>query len=480
MGLKINIGFFPLLYFRYSVFSVSSVAKETDRDKPMNVDWDKVKEEAVEILSKYLQADTTNPPGKEMAGARVLQQVLEKEGMTTTLLESQPERGNLICRMKGKDNLSPLILLHHIDVVPAEADKWKYPPYSGAVVDGEIWGRGAQDCKSLGIIELLAFMLLKREGFAPKRDIVYLATADEETGGKWGVGWLFENHPELMKGEYVINEGGGVGMVVGEKNVFTCQTAEKGICWLKLTFRGKPGHASVPHDDNCVVKMAKAIERISAYRSPLRRNPTTELFIKGIAEEQRFPRSWFLRQLLNPLLSRWVEKGIPDPGFKGMAGAILRNTFVPTVAQAGQRINVIPSECTCQVDCRILPGVTPEMVKGEVHQMLFDLRDYEVEILQTSPASESPAGNPLYEAFDKVLKDLDPKAKMIPTMLTGATDSRFFRDRGAVAYGFQPMLPVANLADYLTRVHGHNERIAAEDLLFGAKVLYRVLKDFCG
>jgi acetylornithine deacetylase/succinyl-diaminopimelate desuccinylase-like protein len=446
----------------------------------MNLDWEKVKEEVVQNLSQYLQADTTNPPGKEMAGARVLQQMLEREGFATTLLESQPDRGNLICPMKGKEGLSPLILLHHIDVVPAEADKWKYPPHSGAVLEGEIWGRGAQDCKSLGIIELMAFLLLKREGFQPKRDIVYMATADEETGGKWGVGWLFENHPELMKAEYVINEGGGVGMIVGRKNVYTCQTAEKGICWLKLTFRGNPGHASVPHGDNCVVKMAKAIERISAYRSPLRRNRTTELFIKGIAEEQPFPRSWFVRQLLNPLLSTRVEKRIPDPGFKGMAGAILRNTFVPTVVQGGQKINVIPSECFCQVDCRILPGVTPERIKEELHHLLLDLRDYEIEVLQTSPASESPSENPLYRALEKALKDLDPKAKMIPTMLTGATDSRFFRDQGTVAYGFQPMMPMGNLSEYLSRVHGHNERVSVEDLLFGTRVLYQVLKEVCG
>jgi acetylornithine deacetylase/succinyl-diaminopimelate desuccinylase-like protein len=445
----------------------------------MAIEWDKVREEAVQILSRYLQAETTNPPGKETAGARVLQQVLEREGLATTLLESQPERGNLICTMKGRDSLSPLILLHHIDVVPAEADKWDYPPFSGVVVDGEIWGRGAQDCKSLGIVELMAFLLLNREGFQPRRDIVYMATADEETGGKWGVGWLFENHPGLMKADYVINEGGGMGMTVGQRNVYTCQTAEKGVCWLKLTFRGKPGHASVPHGDNCVVKMAKAIERIAAYHSPLRRNPTTDLFIKGIAEEQPFPRSWFVRQLLNPLLSRRVEKRIPDPGFKGMAAAILRNTFVPTVVQGGQKTNVIPSECSCQVDCRILPGVTPEMVRGEIHRLLFDLRDYEIEILQTSPASESPWDNPLYETFARVLNDIDPKAKMIPTMLTGATDSRFFREKRVVAYGFQPMRPLANLSQYLSRVHGHNERIPADDLLFGTQVLYRVLKEVC-
>jgi len=446
----------------------------------MSFDWEKVKEEAVRILSGYIQADTTNPPGREMAGARFLQGVLEKEGLSTTILESQPDRGNLICSLKGKDSLPPLILLSHIDVVPAEAEKWKYSPYSGAIVDGEVWGRGAQDCKSLGVIELMAFLLLKREGFQPKRDIVYMATADEETGGKWGVGWLFQNHPEMMKAEYVINEGGGVGMVVGKRNVYTCQTAEKGICWLKLTFRGKPGHGSVPHDDNCLVKMAKAIEKISTYRSPLRRNLTTEQFIKGIAEEQAFPRSLLLKQLLNPLFSRWVEKRIPDPGFRGMVGAILRNTFVPTVVQGGQKTNVIPSECSCQVDCRILPGVDPETVKGEVRDLLFEFKDYELEIMQTSPGSESPADNPFYRALDKSLKQLDPKAKMVPTLLTGATDSRFFRNKGIVAYGFQPMTPIDNLSEYLSRVHGHDERISAESLLFGTRVLYQVLKDFCG
>ncbi len=365
----------------------------------MGVDWGKIKEEAVQILSDYIKVDTTNPPGKEMAGARYLQGLLEKEGFSATVLESQPERGNLICVLKGRDSLPPLILLHHIDVVPAEAEKWKHSPYSGAVVDGEVWGRGAQDCKSLGVMELVAFLLLKREGFQPRRDIVYMATADEETGAKWGVNWLFQNHPEMMKAEYVINEGGGVGMIVGKRNVYTCQTAEKGICWLKLTFRGKPGHGSVPHEDNCIAKMGKAIERISSYRSPLRRTLTTENFIKGIAEEQRFPRSFMMRQLLNPLFSKAVERRIPDPGLRGMVGAILRNTFVPTVVQGGQKTNVIPSECSCQLDCRILPGVEPEMIKEELRDLLFDFKDYEVEILETFPGLGIPSRQPPLPGF---------------------------------------------------------------------------------
>ena len=446
----------------------------------MGVDWGRIKEEAVQILSDYIKVDTTNPPGNEMAGALYLQALLGKEGFSATVLESQPGRGNLICTMKGRDGLPPLGLLHHMDVVPAEAEKWEHPPFSGAVVDGEVWGRGAQDCKSLGVIDLVAFLLLQREGIQPRRDIVYMATADEETGGKWGVGWLFQNHPEMMKAEYVINEGGGVGMVVGQRHVYSCQTAEKGICWLKLTFRGRPGHGSVPHDDNCIVQMAKAIERISSYTSRLRRTPTTESFIKGIAEEQGFPRSFFTKQLLNPIFSKAVLKRIPDAGLKGMVGAILRNTFVPTVVQGGQKTNVIPSECSCQVDCRILPGVTPEMIKNELRDLLFGFRDFEIEILQTSPASESPADNDLYRALQKTLKQMDPKAKMIPSMLTGATDSRYFRDQGTAAFGFQPMAPMDNLSEFLSRVHGHNERISTESLVFGIKVLYEVLKDFCG
>lgn len=446
----------------------------------MSVDWEKVRDEAVELLSGYLQVDTTNPPGRELFGAIFLQKLLEKEGFESTILESQPERGNLLCRMRGSGELPPLILLHHIDVVPAEGEKWKYPPYSGKVVDGEIWGRGAQDCKSLGIVELLSFMLLKREGFQPIRDIVYMATADEETGGKWGVEWLFDHHPDWMRAGFVINEGGGVGMLVGEKHLYTCQTAEKGICWLKLTFRGTPGHASIPHDDNCVVKMAKAIEKIAAYRSPLRSTPTTRTFIKGIAEEQGFPKSFILKQLLNPALSRAVERKIPDAGLRGMVGAILRNTFVPTMASAGQKTNVIPSECSCQVDCRVLPGVTADMIRSEIKNLLHDFRDYDVEVTQSSLASESPVDNALYKAFAKALNWKDPKAKMIPTMLTGATDSRFFREKGTVAYGFQPMAPIGNLSEFISRIHGHDERISVESLLFGVRVLHKVLQDFCG
>jgi acetylornithine deacetylase/succinyl-diaminopimelate desuccinylase-like protein len=415
-----------------------------------------------------------------MAGALFLQEVLEKEGrLASTIFESSPGRGNLVCRMKGKGAEPPLILLHHIDEVPAEADHWQHPPFSGLIAGGEIWGRGTQDCKSLGIMELAAFLLLKREGISPRRDIVFMATADEETGGKWGVEWLFKNHPEVMEAGFVINEGGGVAMKIGSKNVYTCQTAEKGLCWFKLTFRGKPGHGSVPIEDNCVVKMARAIEKISSYKSPIRPTPTTKRFIDGISGELPFPRSFMMRLLFHPLFSEFVRRRIPDRGLGQMVGAILRNTFVPTVIQGGRKTNVIPSECTCKVDCRILPGVTAGMIEEEIRRALAGFSNYEMEILQSSPASESPADSPLYRSMAEALRRVDPRAKMIPTMLTGATDSRYFRERGTAAFGFEPLMPAADLSGYLGRVHGHDERISEESLLFGTRVLYEVLKDFC-
>ncbi len=446
----------------------------------MPIDWQKVKEEASRILSDYIKIDTTNPPGRELAAALYLSGILEKDGFAASIFESQPERGNLVCPWEGTGDLSPLIVLHHMDVVPAETAKWKYPPQSGTLAEGEIWGRGAQDCKSLGVMELVALLLLKREGFKPRRKIIYVATVDEEAGGKWGADWLVQNQREMLKADFVINEGGGMAMPAGERNLFTCQTAEKGLCWLKLVFRGKPGHASIPHDDNCIVKMARAIERISSYHPPVRRTRTTEDFIKGVAKEQAFWGAFTLKQLLNPLFSKAAEKRIPDPGLRGMAGAILRNTFVPTVVQGGQKTNVIPSECSCQVDCRILPGVTPEMVKREIGELLHDFKDYSLEILQTSPASESPVDNALYKSIEKSMRRLDPKSKIIPTMHTGATDSRYFRERGAAAYGFQPLPPTKNISEYLSLVHGHNERISTDSLLFGTRALYEIIKDFCG
>ncbi|MCP4714809.1 MAG: M20/M25/M40 family metallo-hydrolase, partial [Deltaproteobacteria bacterium] len=270
------------------------------------IDWNAVEREAVGLLSRYLQIDTTNPSGNETRGAVFLQEILAREGIESDIYESLPGRGSLVTRYGGSHEMPDIILLHHIDVVPAEADKWLHPPFSGLVRDGEIWGRGALDCKSLGIMELMAFVLLKRQGLNPERALVYAATADEEAAGTWGVPWLMKHRPGLLDTRYVINEGVGFGFRSDRHNLHLCQVAEKAACWVRIRFEGRPGHGSLPHEDNCVIDMARAIEALSLHRFPVRVSPPVEKFIAGIAAIQEFmPETEFLR-ILNPECSRGV------------------------------------------------------------------------------------------------------------------------------------------------------------------------------
>ncbi|MEW6615727.1 MAG: M20/M25/M40 family metallo-hydrolase [Thermodesulfobacteriota bacterium] len=443
------------------------------------INWKQVEDEAVKILGRYIQIDTTNPPGNEIKGALFLKEILEREGFECVVLESEKGRGNIVTRYKGNGTLSPLLLLHHIDVVPAETDKWLHPPFSGKVLDGEIWGRGAFDCKSLGVIELMVLLLLKRSGFKSKRDIILAGTSDEEAGGKYGAEWMLENHFDLMKTGFVINEGGLAGFSVNNKNLYLCQTAEKGVCWIRLTFKGTPGHASMPSEKNCISAMGKVIERISKYKSRLQKSPITVRLVEGLAKEQNFMKEEVFRELLDETLSSDVLDKIPDKGLKTILNTMLRNTFVPTVVQGGKKTNVIPSECYCEIDCRMLPGENPESIIGELKAALGNLTDFDLEILGSSIPTESKIPSELYSTIERCTKRHDPDARLIPFISSGATDSRFFREKGITAYGFAPLKIEESLSSHLEKMHGHNERISVESLMYGIKVLYDVVFDFC-
>ncbi|MBI4620525.1 MAG: M20/M25/M40 family metallo-hydrolase [Desulfobacterales bacterium] len=447
--------------------------------KTREINWEQVEDEAVEILSRYIQIDTTNPPGNEIKGALFLKERLEREGLECVVLESEKGRGNIVTRYKGDGTLSPLLLLHHIDVVPAEADKWLHPPFSGKVLDGEIWGRGAFDCKSLGVMELMVLLLFKRSGFKSRRDIIFAATSDEEAGGKYGVEWMVENHFDLMKTDFVINEGGLAGFSVNNKNLYMCQTAEKGVCWVRLTFKGTPGHASMPDGKNCISDMATAIERISKYQSRLQQSPITVRLIEGLAKEQSFMEEKIFMGLLDESLSFNVLDRIPDKGLKTILNTMLRNTFVPTVVQGGKKTNVIPSECYCEIDCRMLPGENPESIIGELKAALGDITSFDLEILGSSTPTESKIPTELYSTIERCVKRHDSDARLIPFISSGATDSRFFREKGITAYGFAPLKIGESLSSHLEKMHGHNERISVEGLLYGTRVLYDIVSDFC-
>ena len=443
----------------------------------MSPNWSDVEREVTQHLQNLIRIDTTNPPGNELPAAQYLADVFQREGIAAQVLESAPGRGNVVARLKGDGSERPLLLMSHIDVVPAEADKWDFSPFCGDVTDGFVCGRGAVDTKNLTAVQLVLMLLLKREGVALKRDVIFAATADEEVGGLAGMGWLVEQHPELVDAEYAINEGGGYGLDVGGRRVYVCQSAEKGVCWMKLTVKGKPGHASTPKGDNAVAILAESVARLARARLPFHVIPTVRQFVQQLAKMLPFPQSVVLPLALNPLFEPLVAKALTKQEMIGpLLRASVRNTATPTVLNAGSKTNVIPSVAEAQVDGRLIPGQTPEDLFREIRPYL-DKR-VEISLILTSEPTESGYQTPFYTILGEVLAEEDAGAVMIPFMITGSTDGRFLAKRGVKVYGFCPMKQDCDQSP-LEMAHGHNERISVANLGFGTRVLYKATLRLC-
>ena len=444
-----------------------------------------VRDEVTELLSELIKIDTTNPPGNETAAAKFLAEYLEKEGLKCEIVESAPGRGSLITRIKGEGKGPSLLLLSHLDVVPALAKEWSVPPFSGIVKDNFVWGRGSLDCKSLVAMEAMIMKLLKREKFKPKGDIIFAATADEEKGGNYGVGWLVKNCPEKIKADFVINEGGGFSIPINGKHIFTVQTAEKGVMWLKIRAKGRPGHGSIPSAaDNAILRMAKVAEAIGTYRSKIRVVPAVKQMIEGLAKERGTVWQLLSRLLISPrfadkILDRMAKD---EPATAEFLRAMLRNTMAPTMISGGIKENIIPSECEAVFDCRVLPGETRNSLLAEIKGVLSNakikLEKLEFEFIQADEPSESPIETPLYNAIQKVLRRFEPHSYVVPFMMTGGTDSRFLRRIGCICYGFAPMKTDMPLSDFLKMAHGIDERVSVDNLVFGVSVLYQLVREF--
>lgn len=442
-----------------------------------------VEDEVTQLLSDLIRINTTNPPGNEIEAAKYLSENLSKENFQCELYESAPGRGNVITRMKGTGEKPSLLLLSHLDVVAADAEEWSVEPFSGIVKDGFVWGRGALDMKGMTAIEVLTLKLLKRNGVKLKGDVLLAATADEEKGGLSGADYLLRNYPEKIFAPYVLNEGGGSAISTQNRNVFTVQTAEKGILWFKVRAKGVPGHGSVPDAaDNAILRMNKVIDKLGNYRAQTLLVPTVKQFLEEVARGDATLHEPFSRLLRNPELSDQVLDGLSiiAPNLAEEIRPRVRLTVAPTMISGGVKENIIPSECEAVFDCRILPGQTTAEVESVIKDLLcaIDAEKIELEILQAQEPSESPVTTPLYDAIVHVLKEFDPKCGVTPMLMTGGTDSRFFRRMGSVCYGFQPKLPEAQYDKIITREHGIDERISIENLVFGTSVLYETVKKF--
>lgn len=442
------------------------------------INWQAVNDEVIAHLRAILQIDTRNPPGSETRAAEYLRDVLEREAIACEIVGPSPDRGTLVARLQGAGTAPPLLLMSHTDVVAVEPDKWAHDPFAAEIDDGFIYARGALDMKNMVTMELMTMLLLKRAGVSLKRDVIFMAAADEEAGGHQGAGWMVEHRPDLIQAEYALNEGGGAGIEINGRRYYTVQTAEKGTARFSLRTHGKPGHGSQPHGDNAIVKLAAELLKLREHKLPVHFTAALHGYVEGIASMQPPDMAEALRAVIaDETNADAAIDALPlEESFKLRLWAMVRNTVAPTMLKAGSQINVIPAEAEAFLDGRILPGWTPEMFKEELRSIFGD--EVEIEFLSPSEPLEADPQSPLFDVIKAVLQEHDPAATVIPTLLTGATDAKHISKLGTKVYGFAPAL--YDGPNEWNRIHGHDERVSIRSVQWGTRVLYEAVERFVG
>src|SRR3989441_8012186 len=434
--------------------------------------WRALGREAAALLSQYVAINTTNPPGNELQTARWLKAVFAREGIDAQVFEPRPGKANLYARLKGDGGARPLILLNHMDVVLASPEYWKVDPFSGAVQDGYLWGRGALDMKGEAIAQLMAVLTLKRAAVPLKRDVIFLSTADEEIGGGVGAGWVVEQHRDLVQdAEFLLNEGGTIRTdASGRGEYYGVGTTEKSPFWLNLTAHGTPGHGSRPTPDNPVHRLVRALSRITAHQTPLVRAPAVEGYLRDLSTIESDPaRRAALADVRAALRDSAAVRFLTgDLTYN----ALLRNTISITGLQGSDKTNVIPPLARATLDVRLLPGQEPQAFLADLVRVVGDSG---VEITPQGPswpATESATETELFRAIVAAARERTPDALVTTPPLTGFTDSHYFRRLGIVSYGLSPF-PL-NQAES-RGVHGNDERVSLDDLAFGVHFMYDVV-----
>ncbi len=430
------------------------------------IDWDAWTEQATEWLSEFIRVDTVNPPGNESLACDWLGRILDAEGIPYQTYDPGNGRATLVARLAGTGTRGKaLILLSHTDVVPFERDQWTVDPMGGEIHDGFVWGRGALDMKSQGIMELITFLIHKRQNLPLTRDLVYMAVADEEAGSTYGIEYLDREHPEVLDCEYVINEGGGgsteaLGVA---RNTINIGVSEKGPMWLTLRAHGRPGHGSVPHDDNAADHLVKALNRVLAWKRPYVVTPEVQEYFNQLHAAGILDRT-----PTNAVLAELAEG---NPRLK----SIQMNSISLTTLTAGVKHNVIPAMAEATLDCRLVPGYDPERFITELERVIDDPR---IEIERGFIASTATTSHQteLYEIMTRESKRVLEDALVLPSISTGFTDSRVFRRRGVAAYGF---VPTVTGPSEQGRVHGNDERISIENLRIGTQIMHQVVRGIC-
>ena len=416
----------------------------------MRVPWERVCEEATESLRSLVRLDTTNPPGNERLATDYLSAELGKHGIDAVVKERAPTRTNLVARLKGRDPAKPPLLLSaHTDVVPIEPSGWSRAPFGAEIAQGCLWGRGALDMKSKCAMDLVLMTSIKRAGVTPAADLIMAAVADEEAGSELGAEFLVQQHPDLVRAGYVLNELGGFTLHLGDRKLYPVQVAEKGFVTVKMTVTDAPGHGSMPRRNTAITTLAGLIVKLA--NTPM-------------------------RQRVTPLMRRALtEMGLEAETAPDLIQATLSNTVSPTIVHAGYKDNVIPGEASVVLDGRTLPGDDPESFCAELRSIVGPEPSFE--LLKAASAVEASIETPLFDLIRKRTEAADPGGRVVPWMIPGATDNKFYARLGTICYGFSPVkldpaMPFGPL------FHGNDERIPIEGFLWGLKVYAQVVLEF--
>lgn len=441
-----------------------------------SMDTTAIEAAAATYLQELIRFDTTNPPGNETSAARYVVDLCREAGLDAEVVESAPGRGNAIARLKSSQSTNrPLMLTGHLDVVSVERDRWTHDPFGGELIDGFIWGRGALDMKSQVAAELAVILALANQGIALDRDILLVAFADEEAGGELGATWLWENRRELIDAEYAINEGGGNPLLVNGKTFYLCQSGEKGASRLQITAKAQPGHASIPLDDTAMRRIGKALVKLHDWQPDTVLTDPVRQMLETISPALDPAKQQTISTILQQPSWEDMESLGLDDDTNLMLRATTRDTAVPTIIHGGHRINVIPSEIVLDVDGRILPGTDPEEWRQRVQTVVGD--EVEVKLLSREQGIMADPASPLFDAIAETMAAMDPGSAVAPYLVSGGTDARNIPD--VKVYGFFPHPLSDRTALYSTLVHGHDERIAVEDLAFATRFMYEVVIRFC-
>ena len=435
------------------------------------LDWRALGDETVGLLQRYLTIDTTNPPGNEIAGARFLAEVLAADGIPSETVESAPGRANLVARLSGDGSLGGIVLHHHIDVVYADRRYWTVDPFGGVIEDGYLYGRGSLDMKSTGILQLAAALAIKRAGVPLKRDLIFLATADEEAGSAFGARFVAEQRPAWLAGaEYALSELAGIEHDRRYRAPFgIIIISEKTGLPLRLTARSEPGHGSQPWPDTAPHRLIRGLGRLLAAERAPRVLPEIQEFYRRLADVLPAGEGRGYDELATSL---------EDPAFRArfladrFRAATVRTTFAVNMLQGSEKLNVIPPEAVADIDCRMLAGDDPAEIQAWVRDVIADDRIEVTTVREPKVPNLSPPDTELYKALADTLRRRMPGTVIAPGILTGFTDNWVFRRAGLQGYGWSPF--VLDAEDY-RRIHGNDERISLDNVRDGVRAYTELL-----